>query len=139
LDGVDCFRGLHCCGNTNWGMLLKANIDILSIDAYQYGENLAMYPEELSEFLRKGGSIAWGIVPNTDATVRSETAWSLAEKLEGIFDKIEGKGIDRKRLAKHSLLTPQCGLSGLSQENFTKALALLRDTSLEMKKRYEFQ
>lgn len=138
MDGVDCYRAVHCCGNTNWAMLLETNIDILSIDAYQYGENLLMYPDELTEFYGKGGSIAWGIIPSSDEGVISETVESLVAKLESIFDKMEGKGINRKKAATQSLITPQCGLGTMQPENVSKAFDLLDGVSKEMKKRYGF-
>jgi methionine synthase II (cobalamin-independent) len=137
LDGVDCFRAVHCCGNTNWSLLLGTNIDILSIDAYQYGQNLLMYPDELASFLRKGGNIAWGIVPNGDETVQSENVATLVDRMEEIFAGIESKGIDRRKAALHSILTPQCGLGGMRPENVDRALMLLSGVSAELRRRYE--
>ena len=39
--------GIHCCANTDWGVLLATKVDILNLDAYGYVENLALYPAEL--------------------------------------------------------------------------------------------
>lgn len=139
LNDVDCFRAVHCCGNTNWAMLLKTNIDILSIDAYRYGSALPMYPDELSDFINKGGSIAWGIIPNTDENIVNETVWSISERMDDILEKLEGKGIDRRKAAKHSIITPQCGLGGMDASNVDRVLTLMEGVSKDMKQRYGFK
>ena len=139
LDGVDCYRGVHCCGNTNWSMLLKTNIDILSIDAYQYGENLVMFPDELTEFYEKGGAVAWGIIPSSDESIEAETVETLVARMESIFDKMEEKGISRQMAASRSLITPQCGLGLVDPENVDKVLDLLKGVSEALKERYGLQ
>ena len=139
LDGVDCYRGVHCCGNTNWSMLLKTNIDILSIDAYQYGENLVMFPDELTEFYEKGGAVAWGIVPSSDEAIEAETVESLVARMESIFDKMEEKGINRQRAASRSLITPQCGLGLVDPDNIDKVFDLLQGVSKALRERYGLQ
>ena len=139
LDGVDCYRGVHCCGNTNWSMLLKTNIDILSIDAYQYGENLVMFPDELTEFYEKGGAVAWGIVPSSDEVIEAETVESLVARMESIFDKMEEKGINRQRAASRSLITPQCGLGLVDPDNIDKVFDLLQGVSKALRERYGLQ
>lgn len=139
MDGVDCYRGIHCCGNTNWAMLLSTDIDILSIDAYQYGENLIMFPDELTDFFARGGAVAWGIIPSGDEAIEAETVESLVAKLESLFDKMEEKGINRQTAAMQSLITPQCGLGLVQPENVEKVFDLLNGVSSEMKKRYELE
>ena len=139
LDGVDCYRGVHCCGNTNWPLLLKTNIDILSIDAYQYGENLIMFPDELTEFYGKGGAVAWGIVPSNNDLLEFEDVESLVERMESLFDKMEEKGINRHKAAAQSMITPQCGLGLVDLPNVDKVFDLLKGVSDALKERYGFQ
>ena len=139
MDGVDCYRGIHCCGNTNWPLLLRTNIDILSIDAYQYGENLIMFPDELTEFYGRGGAVAWGIVPSGDDYIEVETVESLVDRMESIFDKMEEKGINRQKAAAQSLITPQCGLGLVDTANVDKVLDLLQGVSNALNERYGFQ
>ena len=139
LEGVDCYRGVHCCGNTNWPLLLKTNIDILSIDAYLYGENLVMFPDELTEFYGKGGSVAWGIVPSNNDAIEYETVDSLVAKMEAIFDKMEEKGMNRQKAAEQSLITPQCGLGLVDIPNVDKVFDLLKGVSDTLKQRYDLE
>jgi len=49
-DGIEGVKGIHCCGNTDWGMVLGANIDILNFDAYNYGQSLNLYEKEVKSF-----------------------------------------------------------------------------------------
>ena len=139
LEGVDCYRGVHCCGNTNWPLLLSTNIDILSLDAYQYADNLIMFPDELTEFYEKGGAVAWGIVPSSDENIEKETVESLVARMESVFDKMEEKGINRQKAAVQSMITPQCGLGLVAEENVDKVLDLLKGVSEALKQRYGLQ
>lgn len=125
--------GVHCCGNTDWSVLLSTAVDILNLDAYGYLETLALYPHELRAFLDRGGVIAWGIVPNNE-TVASETPGGLAERLRAGFDLISRKAIGRgveispESFSNRSLLTPSCGLGPASVEIADRALELLVQT-----------
>jgi hypothetical protein len=119
--------GTHCCGNTEWPILIDAGVDIISFDAYEFGETIAYYPEQIRLFLEKGGVIAWGIVPTSEKILR-ETPESLREKLEDRFLNLARKGIDRRLIREQCLLTPSCGTGSLkvdlSNEIFEK-LSLL--------------
>src|SRR3974390_578815 len=42
--------GVHCCGNTDWGLLLSTPLDILSFDSYGYFDNLLLYDKALTAF-----------------------------------------------------------------------------------------
>lgn len=134
LEGVDAIKAIHCCGNTNWSLVLSTNIDILNFDAYVYGKNIVLYPEEISAFLDRGGAIAWGIIPNSDL-VSGETPETLADRLMGHIDELVSKGIDRDLLIKRSLISPQCGLGGADLELVDEILDLLDGTSKELRKR----
>jgi hypothetical protein len=46
--GIEGVKAVHCCGNTDWSLLLSTSVDILSFDAYEYTESLALYPEEVA-------------------------------------------------------------------------------------------
>ena len=126
--------GVHCCGNTDWGLLLASNADILNLDAYSFLENLALYPAELRLFLDRGGAFCWGIIPN-DERIREETPQSLAERLLAGFKLIMDKAAARsvtirsEELATRSLLTPVCGLGSTTIEIAERVFDVLAETS----------
>jgi hypothetical protein len=120
--------GIHCCGNTDWSLLLKLPIDILSFDSYGYFESLLLYEQELADFLNRGGRLAWGLVPTSDDLNREDEE-SLWERFQHQVRATQERGVDLHRLLFQALLTPACGLGYLPSEAATRALALLRSLS----------
>jgi hypothetical protein len=120
--------GVHCCGNTDWSLLLKLPIDILSFDSYGYFDSLLLYDKPLHDFLARGGWLAWGLVPTGDALHREEEG-SLWQRFQGQVEEAAARGLDLHRLLSQALLTPACGLGYLSPEAATRALALLHNLS----------
>ena len=104
--------GVHCCGNTEWTILIDSGVDIISFDAFDYGETIAYYPEAVTEFLEKGGVLAWGIVP-TSEKILAETPESLVKKLGNAVDHLAGKGIPKNLIWEQCLVTPSCGTGSL--------------------------
>jgi len=98
------------------------------------GKAITLYPEEISEFLKRGGTLAWGIVPNS-SLIEGETPETLADILMGYIDDLVGKGVDRGLLVRQSMLTPQCGLGGADEGLLDTVFDLLQGLSREMKKR----
>ena len=137
LGGISGLKGLHCCGNTDWSVLMGTSLDIVSFDAYSYAQSLALYPVEVTKLLGKGGCIAWGIVPNEEESLAKETVASLQDRLEEAMAPFTRKGIAFKQLLKQSLLTPCCGLERLkTPEGSGRALELLAALSRRIRSRY---
>ena len=124
--------GIHCCANTDWGVLLASKVDILNLDAYGYIENLALYPAELREYLDRGGSVCWGVVPNTEQ-IFEETAEGLAERLRNgirlIVEKaaLRGVTIKAEEFDSRSLIAPACGLGPTSVEVADRVFEVLSE------------
>jgi methionine synthase II (cobalamin-independent) len=137
FDGISGLKGIHCCGNTDWPVLLKTKLDILNFDAYNYAQSLALYPEEIKKFLGRGGCIAWGIVPNNAEPLQKESVASLKDRLEEAMAPFTRNGIPFKEIIKHSLLTPSCSLTSLTEDGAEQALKLLTDLSAEMRRKYK--
>ena len=136
FKGINGLKGIHCCGNTDWSVLLDTSVDILSLDAYNHARSISLYPSEVKSFLERGGSIAWGIVPNEEGALTEESVASLKDRLEEAIAPLTRKGIHFKQLTEQGLITPSCGLASLSKEAATQALELLAELSARMRKRY---
>ena len=128
--------GMHCCGNTEWSIPIDAGVDIISFDAFQYGETIAMYAEAVKAYLARGGALAWGIVP-TSTLIREQTVESLALRLEGMMEHLASKGIEKKLIAEQSLLTPSCGTGSLTPDEADLVYNRLAALSARMKEKYK--
>ena len=136
LGGITGVKGIHCCGNTDWPVLLGTSIDIISFDTYNYAQSLSLYPAEVKKFLERGGSIAWGIVPNDDGVLAKESVASLNDRLDEAMAPFTRNGISIRQLRQQSLLTPSCGLAALTEEAAERALSLLAELSALIRRRY---
>ena len=131
--------GVHCCANTDWGVLLGTKVDILNLDAYGFIENLALYPAELRDFLDRDGSICWGIVPNHEQIFK-QTARGLAQRLRDGIDlivkKADARGVTIRadEFSSSSLIAPACGLGSTSVEVADQVFEVLAETGEILKR-----
>jgi len=139
LHAMGAITGTHCCGNTDWGVLLDTKVDILNLDAYDFIENLALYPVELREFLDRGGAVCWGLIPNNNH-IFHELPHMLADKLrigiKLICEKAAKRGVTIRPddFASRSLLAPACGLGPATVEIAERAFEVLVETGEILKK-----
>ena len=136
LKGIKGLKGLHCCGNTNWSIVLDTPIDILSFDAYNYASSLSTHAGKVKSFLERGGGIAWGIVPNEEEALAKESLPSLRDRLEEAMAPFTRDGIRFKQIIAQGLITPSCGLASLSPEVASLALELTAKLSRDLRRRY---
>jgi methionine synthase II (cobalamin-independent) len=135
LGGISGLKGIHCCGNTDWSLILGTSTDILSFDTYNYAQSLSLYPDEVKKLLDRNGAIAWGIVPNEEDKLTEETASSLKDRLEEAMAAFTRKGIPFRQLIEQALLTPSCSLASMTEEAAAQALELLVELSQKIRKR----
>ena len=136
FKGIKGIKGLHCCGNTNWSVLLDTTIDILSFDAYNYASSLSTHSDKVKSFLERGGNIAWGIVPNEEEALAKESLPGLRDRLEEAMAPFTRDGVKFKQIIAQGLITPSCGLESLSLEAANKALELTAQLSRDLRSRY---
>ncbi|MBU2536445.1 MAG: methionine synthase [Chloroflexi bacterium] len=137
FGGIEGLKGVHCCGNTDWSVILGSDVDIISFDAYNYAQSLSLYPEDVKRFLERGGTVAWGIVPNEEEALKRESAASLKDRLEEAIAPFTRNGVSFRQLIAQGLVTPSCGLASLaSEEAAVRVLELLAELSLSIRRRY---
>ena len=136
LGGIKGVRGLHCCGNSNWSVLLDTGIDILSFDAYNYASSLSAHSDSVRTFLERGGAIAWGIVPNDEEALADESPSGLRDRLEDAMAMFTRDGTKFRQIIARGLITPCCGLAGLSPLAAERALELTATLSRDLRSRY---
>lgn len=108
--------GIHCCGNTNWSMIIEAGPDIINFDAHGYLDYFLLYPDELARFLQGGGIIAWGIVPTATFTGK-ESVEDLYFKLKEGLSRINELAANSESVTRNSILTPACGMGTMEQDS----------------------
>ena len=137
FGGIEGLKGVHCCGNTDWSLLLETQTDVISFDTYNFAESLALYPDAVKGFIARGGAIAWGIVPNDVDVLGGETVASLRDRLEEAMAPFTRNGLPFRQLVAQGLLTPSCSLASLGTEEAAgRALELLAQLSEDIRQKY---
>ena len=128
---------IHCCGKCDWNVPIKSNIDIISLDAYNYAQNLSIYYKQIKIFLEAGGKIAWGIVPTKNPReLENFDLQAALSKFDKAVNYLTKKGIDEKLIINNSIVTPTCGAGSLTEELAEKAMCLTSELTCSLKERY---
>lgn len=127
LREIKGFTGVHCCGNTDWSILIEAGFKVIAFDAFNFTKTLALYPEALNRFLENGGILAWGIVPSSNK-IKELTVKDLVQLFQEAQTTLVKNGVSRQLLQTNYLISPSCGLGSLSietaEEIMTKTASL---------------
>ncbi len=132
---VHGLSGVHCCGNTDWSLLLQTSVDVLNFDAFEYVDNLFLYHEDLYRFIERGGYLAWGIVPTSEAILQ-ESAESLFQRFISQVVKLEAMGFSRETVLVQSFITPSCGCGSLPVSWTERILRLTSELSSMIREHY---
>ncbi len=133
--GLRGLSGIHCCGSTDWSLVLSTSVDIISLDAYDYAHTLLPYAEDLNRFLARGGIVAWGIVPAGIAS-ETETIEGLVQRLEEVLARLVAEGVSHEALLSAGMITPSCSVGSLTPSLVEHVFALTAGVSEEMRWRY---
>lgn len=126
LAAVEQFgiSGVHCCGRGDWGSILAAGPNVLSVPV---NNELIEVSGRLANFLEAGGWIAWGVI-QTDRPIPTtmQRPW---RDLNNLWQALARGGCDLDRLRHQSLLTPACGLFAHAESVTTQVFTVLRELS----------
>ncbi|OPY73923.1 MAG: hypothetical protein A4E62_00190 [Syntrophorhabdus sp. PtaU1.Bin002] len=122
LGGIKARRGIHCCGNTDWSVLLNADVDIINYDAFNFMETIFYFKDDLTKFLTRGGLISPGLVPSSEQVSTTsvndiKALWKGFEERMAGFDGVFPRDV---------LITTSCGVGSLKAEEAVRAMELLR-------------
>ena len=120
----DTLIGIHCCGNTDWSMIVEAGPDIINFDAFSFLDYFLLYPDNITRFIKGGGTIAWGIVPTGNSAGQGDLD-ELYLRLNKGLEALLNLGLDRDLVQAASILTPACGMGTMDEKDSEKVLDLL--------------
>lgn len=127
--------GVHVCANTEWDLLLDSNIDIISFDAYSFFDKFMLYPDMIRTYMKRGGMLAWGIVPTSDIkNISEETQETLYKKLILQMESLVHLGISKDMVIEQSFITPSCGTGSIDLKSAERVLFLTSEVSKKIRK-----
>ena len=132
-DGA--LAGIHCCGNTEWSILVDAGVDIVNFDAFEFGDSISYYPEAIQELFTRDGMLAWGIVP-TSSQILQQSVDSLMTRFENLMDQLAGKGIDKQLIMDRAIITPSCGAGSMAPDQAEMVFDITQALSSAMRTKY---
>jgi hypothetical protein len=137
IHADNAIAAIHCCGNTEWSILIDAGVDIVNFDAFEYGETIAMYPDAVKTHLARGGMLAWGVVP-TSAAIRQQTVETMVNHFEKMMDNLASKGIDKQLIVEQAIITPSCGTGSMEPADAELVFEMTHSLSNAMREKYGF-
>jgi hypothetical protein len=110
----DDWRQLNSDG---WYPLWESSPKLIHIDVVRYPPQVS---EEqaliISEFLREGGGLALGVLPNVDDSYAKPVLETLQDNLTQSLHLFYDSGVDPSLVKRNTMISTQCGLSGASPE-----------------------
>ncbi|QXC63115.1 hypothetical protein KSP35_10215 [Aquihabitans sp. G128] len=113
--------GVHCCGATDWRLVLQAGPQLLSLPV---GAEVTGSAGALGTFLERGGWVAWGAV-DTGGPLGEQPSRSWRQ-LSGQWCELVQQGCDPVLLRRQALVTPVCGLALHDEVQADHVFALTR-------------
>lgn len=114
LKPTGALIAIQCMEKCDWKIPINAGADIISFDAYNNPNNLCIIPDEIKEFLERGGKINWGIIPTmTESLVKSLNIDAVEKRLLKTFEGLVLAGIPRELVYNNALVSIQGDASKL--------------------------
>jgi len=111
----------HYCGDwrelrkDDWFLLWDSLPKLAHIDVLRYPPDIdEEQTERMNGFMKRGGGLALGLLPNVDEGYTRSVLETLRVNLATTLDKMVKTGIDIDLVERNTMLSTQCGLSGAS-------------------------
>ncbi|MBN9687299.1 MULTISPECIES: hypothetical protein [unclassified Corallococcus] len=127
--------GIHCCGNTDWGVLLDAQADLVSLDVRLSLDAMLEETDALKRFLDSGATLSLGVIPTDLASTYSVE--ELSDSVEASLKAALPNDIGFSRALSTVLLTPACGLAMRSVMDAERILEELKQAQRRLKRALE--
>lgn len=136
IHAEGALAGIHCCGNTEWSILIDSGVDIVNFDAFDFGDTIALYPESVKSHLEAGNVLAWGVIPTSSEKIQSQTVESLVAKFDaGVNNLAKATGLDRELIINQAMITPSCGTGSLPVADAELVFSMLGKVSKVLRER----
>ena len=109
--------GLHVCGNTDFSMLSRLDIDLFHFDAWMAWDAIKLYRDDLAAFVGSGGVVAPGLVPVGPEEGEEGRTLEIAQEATDLLGDL---GQDMLPLG------PACGMKVVSEERAHRVGELIR-------------
>ncbi len=95
--------------------LWDSKAKIVHIDVLRYPPHLeSEQSEAINHFIERGGGFALGVIPNNDEGFFDSVIELLRKGLKSTLQAFTDSGVSIELIAENSMVSTQCGLSGLS-------------------------
>ena len=127
--------GIHCCGNTEWSILVDAGVDILNFDAFGFGETIAMYaagdegPPGAGRGYRLGRRADLAGHPGADAR---DSWWRISRRWRTTWP---ARALISRSILEQAIITPSCGTGSMEVADAEKVFQTLRLVSQALRAR----
>lgn len=135
VHGMGAMTGVHCCDAIDWSILFESSVKVVNFDAYNYFSSMLPFIAPLKDFLKRGGLLAWGVVPTLDDLVLDEDRDSLLAILDREWKELTKRGVSRKLLFRNCIIAPACGTGLLDVDLAEKIYAMAFSVSEKLRSR----
>ncbi len=127
--------GIHCCNRISPSTLIDLEVDLVHFDVYHFPTLFRAAREDLKDFLKQGGIVAWGIVPANEALGSAGQA-KLEQTFNDVLSSMESRGLPLRRVLAQSMVSPTCGTGLLAASEGLRVADFTARLSRGLKTRY---
>ena len=125
LHDSGAYIGVECLEKCDWKIPINAGVDLISFDAYNNPNNLSIIPEQITEFIARGGKINWAIVPvMNEAIVKSLNIDMVSDRLFATMEGLVVAGVPEPFVYNSAFVSTQGSLKHLPIIFAEKAIIL---------------